>query len=306
MNTGILSNPAPSNGYDAVLAALAPHAAPAEGSLGGTTPSVHNRVKQTFINPVATYPFIARKWKANWEQSFHEGDLMFVFTGRGATTDAAEAVHTRRHTVLANLPVLNHIMRLAHNGDTDYEKFKEPESWAFIGVMRNSSAASGLQPRGVRPRGGNALVPDRIINIDVRGATRMFNYWQNARAGSHLWLAWRELTMGGEYARCANSMATGRPLKRNREGNVDEFAPTCWQLLPITDNAHNNDYRPLKVWWSEQTIAARQYRRPICAGWVFQGIGAGEVSDNAVAIRKATQISENRFRLPMVNAFLHV
>ena len=85
MNEAILRNPAPDNGYDAVMAALAPHAAPREGSLGGTDPSVHNRVKQTFINPVATYPFIAARWKEGWEQSFHPGDLMFAFSGEGAS-----------------------------------------------------------------------------------------------------------------------------------------------------------------------------------------------------------------------------
>ena len=163
------------------------------------------------------------------------------------------------------------------------------------------------------PRGGNALVPDRIINIDVRGATRMFNYWQNARAGSHLWLAWRELHMDRYYSWKADSMATGRP-KRPREGeqqNIPEnvHAP-CWQLLPMAgytpEENEQSDYRPLKVWWAEQYLMSRRYKRPICAGWVFQGVGTGEVSNNAVAIRKATQISENRFKLPMVNAFLHV
>lgn len=354
MNTGFLTNPAPDNGYDAVLAALAPHAAPAEGTLGGTTPSVHNRVKQTFINPVATYPFIARKWTQGWEQSFHAGDLMFIFTGRGTDQSDEVLVHTRRHSVLANLPVLNHIMRLALQGDVDFQKFKHPESWTFIGVMRNSSAASGLNPRDIGPRGGNALAPDRIINIDVRGSTRMFNYWENARAGAHVWLAWRELNLGSDYSRSLDPMATGVPKRKRGEalkagtrvvyqttagfsaqGQVarssdDEYTiraqgggevtvpadavsaydrHRCWQLLPMTEGrppAHRSDYRELKVWWSEQTIESSDYKRPICAGWVFQGLGAGELSDDAVAIRKATQVGENRFRLPMIHTFLHV
>ena len=365
MNTSILSNPAPSNGYDAVLAALAPQAAPAEGTLGGTTPSVHNKVKQTFINPVATYPFIARKWKMNWEQSFHPGDLMFIFTGRGNENEKDDhVVHTRRHTILANLPTLNEIMRLALT-DPDYERFSIPESWNFIGVMRNSSAASGLNPQDVRPRGGNALVPDRIINIDVRGATRMFNYWENATAGSHLYLAWRELQMGHTYMKSLRQMGSGAP-KRQRDtpfGNGDnvlyrldadgpdatslrgtvqsaiarpdgtvthyvvqdgnntnhtvsadnvrglETRASCWQLLPYSNAAEpggSSAYKPMKVWWSEQSVTALQYKRPICAGWVFQGLGKGELSDSSVAIRKATQLGESRFTLPMVHAFLHV
>lgn len=377
MNTGFLSTPAPSNGYDAVLAALQPHAAPAEGSLGGTTPTVHNRVKQTFINPVASYPFIARKWAHNWEQSFHAGDLMFIFTGRTGERDpdsdldggdTAGMVQTRKHSVLANLPVLNHIMRLAQV-DRTYEQFKNPASWNFIGVMRNSSAASGLNPRVQSKRGGNALVPDRIINIDVRGATRMFNYWEGARAGAHLWLVWRELDFGGSAkARHGESVLGHAPPKRRRhelidngtnvryrnavtgasntgtvmsseqdgagdarsytirpvhsrvdvanipaENVVQEEHSTCWQLLPYsgaaTDDEHGYggvNYKPVKVWWSEQTVESRTYKRPFCVGWVFQGIGAGEVSDSRVAIRKATQLAESRFQLPMIHAFLHV
>jgi len=311
MDTRILSNPAPSNGYDAVLAALQPHAAPAEGSLGGTTPSVHNRVKQTFINPVASYPFIARKWAHGWEQSFHCGDLMFVFTGRGDPSSAFQ-VQTRRHTILANLPVLNHIMRMALHHD-DYKQFQHVESWAFIGVMRNSSAASGMHPNQNSKRGGNAITPDRIINIDVRGATRMFNYWASARAGAHLWLAWRELRLHSIGEEDAGDVM-GHGPKRTRDGDTGPVMEACWQLLPhseglTTDNYGEllgNNYKKLRIWWSEQTVESRKFKRPICVGWVFQGLGSGELSDSSTAIRKATQLAESRFQLPMIHAFLHV
>ena len=359
MNTGLLGDPSPSNGYDAVLAALQPHSAPGEGSLGGTAPSVHNRVKQTFINPVATYPFIARKWSQGWEQSFHCGDLMFVFTGRGASDDTFK-VQTQRHTILANLPVLNHIMRLVKTDD-HYSSFRNLKSWAFIGIMRNSSAASGLNPSQTSKRGGNAITPDRIINIDVRGATRMFNYWESARAGGHLWLAWRELKMSNASGHLDSSVMGHAPKKRQRddligttvnyripeqdpgtgrvlktEGNDYTIQPTgtdggenvtipkgnvffnevetCWQLLPYSEGYSTDsqgevisaNYKPLKIWWSDQTLESRKFKRPLCVGWVFQGIGGGELSDSSSAIRKATQLAESRFQLPMIHAFLHV
>ena len=307
MDTGMLTNPAPSNGYDAVLAALQPHAAPKEGSLGGTTPSVHNRVKQTFINPVATYPFIARKWREGWEQSFHAGDLMFVFTGRG-DEEETDAVHTRRHTLLANLPVLNHVMRMA-TVNPEYEKFSMVNSWQFIGIMRNSAAASGLHPGQNSKRGGNAITPDRIINIDVRGATRMFNYWASARAGGHLWLAWRELTFHGGTAPDKDTVMGHGPTTDG--GNATDQTK-CWQLLPYSDvagahvSASCRDYKKLNIWWSDQTVESREFQRPTCVGWVYQGLGRGELSDSSAAIRKATQLAESRFQLPMIHAFLHV
>ena len=288
MNTGFLSNPAPSNGYDAVLAALAPHSAPAEGSLGGTAPSVHNRVKQTFINPVATYPFIARKWKRGWEQSFHPGDLMFIYTGE-------KNVSTARHSTLANLPVLNTIMRLAHQDDA-FKLFKNPRDWTFIGIMRNSSAASGMHPGQKPQRGGNARSPDRIINIDVRGSTRMFNYWESAQAGKHLMLAWREMTLPGQMP----------DVMKDKHFKEDLKHATVYQLLPYDNHKTESNALHLKVWGNEQIIQSINYLRPICAGWVFQSLGAGELSSSTVAIRMATQLAQDRFRLPMVNAFLHV
>ena len=287
MNTGFLGSPAPSNGYDAVLGALAPHSAPREGSLGGTDPSVHNRVKQTFINPVASYPFIARRWKAGWEQSFHPGDLMFIFTGQ-------DCVQTKRHSTLANLPVLNHIMR-----DKSMKQFHKKHEWTFIGVMRNSSTASNMKAHKQSGRhGGNAAPAERIINIDVRGATRMFNYWTNAAAGQHLRLAWVDMEVD-----------TGNMpdvMKRPPNAKNDSERRSVWQLLPYDKDMPPHLEDNLNVWHNDQIVKSKHYLSPICAGWVFQTIGNGEISSNKLAIRKATQLGENRFCLPIVHVFLNV
>ena len=267
MNTGFLSNPAPNNGYDAVLAALAPRAAPAEGSLGSTAPSVHNRVKQTFINPVATYPFIARKWQLGWEQTFHTGDIMFIFTGTGQ-----QVVRTTRHSILANLPVLNEIMS---SSDEELKKFQNPNEWTMIGIMRNSSAASGLNPRSNVERGGNRVAPDRIINIDVRGSTRMFNYWEDICCGNHLYLAWYTKATDGKKV-----------------------------LLPFQEKARAG-YRPA-LWQNNNSAIGRNTHKRVCVGWLFQGVGAGEASTDKAAIRAAEKVDGCRFKLPMLNAFLKV
>jgi len=185
MNTAFLSNPAPSNGYDAVLGAMAAQAAPAEGSLGNFNASVHNRVKQTFVNPVATYPFLVRPWKQRWEQGFHTADLMFIWKGDDTATKS-------NSVILANLPTLNHIF--TRTDDEALEVFRQPQHWRYIGVMRNSAVASHRLPRisDTQGRGGNQRPAERIINIDVRGSTRMFNYWESASPGEHLHLVWRD------------------------------------------------------------------------------------------------------------------
>jgi hypothetical protein len=351
MDTSILSNPAPSNGYNAVLGAMAAQAAPAEGTMGGFNASVHNRVKQTFVNPVATYPFLVKPWASRWELGFHEGDLMFIFHGDAVTSDSSKMV------VLANLPTLNHIMTM--EGDKKFTQYQDKVNWSFIGVMRNSAVASnrmgGGKHRNSQPRGGNQRPAERIINIDVRGSSRMFNYWENAMPGQRLHLVWREVILNGTYRSVIANPNGSAPsfngegwqvgheggefkvqyfdAKGHREGNALNaaeykelpkdgdatytaapvhrrqqdtypFHNTTWQLLPYSGT--DSDYTNEVIWWNEQIVPSRQMFRPITVGFVFQGIGAGERSDSTVAIRKATQLAEDRFKLPMIHCFVRV
>ena len=352
MNTGFLSNPAPSNGYDAVLGAMQAQAAPSEGSLGNFNPSVHNNVKSTFINPVATYPFLVAPWKHRYELGFHEGDLMFIYTG----TNRKNA--SNRTVVLANLPTLNGIM--ARGIESEFGTREEIPNWQFIGVMRNSAVAAGQRGSHLNSngRGGRRQSAERIINIDVRGATRMFNYWANASPGQHLHLVWREVVVDARHAGLKVN-ETGDPVEhtmkegwnmvtqpgdnkimyhryeKNESGilkkvNVLDYIPTAdpnlvaarnkehlandaaaakplnktiWQLLPYTAG---RNYITDKIWWNRQVIRTPYMMFPITVGFVFQGVGAGERSNNHVAVRKATQRAEDRFKLPMVHCFLHV
>jgi len=354
MNTGFLSNPAPSNGYDAVLGAMQAQAAPSEGSLGNFNPSVHNNVKSTFINPVATYPFLVAPWQGRYELGFHEGDLMFIYTG-----DKRKNASTRT-VVLANLPTLNAIM--ARGEENEYGTRADIKDWEFIGVMRNSAVASGqrgnyLQDEKYRGRGGRRQSAERIINIDVRGATRMFNYWANAGPGQHLHLVWREVVVDARQGQLRvnetgdpvpHTMQDGwnmvtrpgdskimyhryedtngilklvavsdhiprydanhppeddRAQRAHKEAEDKPLSMPIWQLLPYTAG---RNYITDKIWWNRQVIRTPYMMRPITVGFVFQGVGAGERSDNHVAVRKATMRAEDRFKLPMVHCFLHV
>lgn len=298
MNTGFLSNPAPDSGFNAILGALAPQAAPAEGSLAGTSPSVHNRVKQTFINPVATYPFIARRWRNNWEQSFHPGDLMFVFTG-------ASGAVSSRSVVMANLQLLNHIMATEGGGDAMPAEYKNPRRWNYVGVMRNSAVASDRQPQALQAaRGSNRFPAERIINVDVRGSTRVFNYWSNATAGAHLWLRWVQVD-GSVYALPFSANST-HSVKRH----LDEAAETdknqtgrYWQLVPWSSHGHEP---PLHAWTNEQRLTGYGMFRAVRVGYVFQTVGQGEQVTHNAAIKKATQMSCERFKLPVISAFVRV
>jgi hypothetical protein len=89
-----------------------------------------------------------------------------------------------------------------------------------------------------------------------------------------------------------------------RQQDTYPFHNTTWQLLPYSGT--DSDYTNEVIWWNEQIVPSRQMFRPITVGFVFQGIGAGERSDHTVAIRKATQLAEDRFKLPMIHCFVRV
>lgn len=299
MNTGFLRNPAPDSGFNAILGALAPHSAPPEGSLGSTTPSVQNRVKQTFINPVASYPFIVRPWKDRLEQCFHPGDLMFIYTGENANMSS-------KSVIMANLPILNHIMA---GGITDIPPDRRVvDNWSYVGVMRNSATASDRNPRQVAgSRGGNREPAQQIINVDVRGASRMFNYWQYARPASHLFLVWQRFEGGEMQKHLTVAQNYSRKRKVNELHDLEtsgqaEPRAAYWQLIPwdARDKAIDTP------WTNEQLPVMGLYQRAICVGFVFQHIGKGEESNQHLALMKATQMAHERFKLPMIPAFVRV
>lgn len=303
MNTAILSNPGPDSGYNAILGALAPQRAPAEGTLGGTTPSVHNRVKQTFINPVATYPFIVRPWKGRHEQSFHPGDLMFIYKGEEGNTSS-------KSVIMANLPLLNHVMAggCAEDGPHMYKHLRNVDNWSYVGVMRNSATASDRHPQAIhQSRGGNRDPAQRIINVDVRGASRMFNYWAHARPATHLFLVWQRF-VGGKHQKdlhISSNYTRKRKIaeivETEKKGDV-EPKEAYWQLVPWDER----DKTIQTPWTNDQVPVLGLHMRAICVGFVFQHLGQGEVSNHRAAIMRATQMNHERFKLPVIPAFVRV
>jgi hypothetical protein len=89
-----------------------------------------------------------------------------------------------------------------------------------------------------------------------------------------------------------------------KQAQRSPFDDTTWQLLPYSGT--EADYTEEVIWWNPQIVPGRLMHRPITVGFVFQGIGAGERSDQTVAIRKATQLAEDRFKLPMIHCFVRV
>jgi len=91
---------------------------------------------------------------------------------------------------------------------------------------------------------------------------------------------------------------------RDAADTIDLPPRLTYQLVPYTAS---NNFPQHRIFWNEQQrIPMRGFERPIRIGFVFQGVGAGEKSASHIAIRKATQLNETRFKLPMLHCFVRV
>ena len=332
MNEAFLQSTAPSNGLNTVLGNIPASSAPAQGALASMNPSVQNRVKEPMINPVASYPIMCRPWKNSWQHMFHAGDLIFV--------NRADALNQRQNKlqqrfpemVVANLPLLNYLLRTPEptNPPTSSERaLRDMDNWHFLGVMRNDMQVNGTSAYSTNAAKSSKTEAMRLINVDVRGTTRPFNYWQQATVGSHVYLQvvkvdMRTIPDRGDaldtLQNARNSMQqytnTMRQLdaavksapasqRAQKEAERDDYIKThtCTQVIPVTGGNNGDLLTPdLPVQHDTfVTTGIKNNTEPIYVGWLFQHLGAAEVSKNrASCIWNATQFFDDRFKLPVI------
>ena len=336
MQESMLMNPRPSQGYNAVLGNIPASSAPPQGTLAGLRPSVQNNVKEPMVNAVASYPILVQPWSNNMERFLHPGDLIFVYINANDPTNNM-APRRGEPVVVANLPMLNFLIS-CNNGDTTFQKFSDPNHWHLFGVMRNDMQLSrgdlGLNNRYKRYR--------RLINVDVRGATRCFNYWGDADHGSFAYLQWVWMKRKGAQGRHEPALLQHEEFAVLRKAMEDEIE--AWiaeeaaagrvrnrndaivHFTPIADSAYNNfqgrfvlqviprtieaDCHPLFVPLTPQeqmTMFRRQISQrgvPFSVGWCFQNIGSAERVSSATAVMAACNFQEDRFKLPLFNLFV--
>lgn len=153
-------------------------------------PSIHNSVTELQTNSTAAAPLFCRPFTNGYEKEYDEGDILFV-----KKEDAKGAQRNHLH-VVANLPVLNYILRTTRDAKSDgspgRKTYRSVESvlnnWNFFGIMLNDM------------KGGSRY--QRLLNVTVRGRCRVGNMWstdagkhfgnKSVKKGQTLWLGIRE------------------------------------------------------------------------------------------------------------------
>lgn len=136
-------------------------------------PTLHNKVKEPMVNATARAPLFVRPFSRGFEKQYSEGDVLFVRRGdeRASTT----------HNVVANLPVLNHILRTTKDkdGTMKYQTLADfQEDWNYFGILNNDMDTGSKW--------------QRLLNVNVRGRSRVARLWnpKNGRLkrGDCVWI----------------------------------------------------------------------------------------------------------------------
>jgi len=149
-----------------------------------TNPTLHNNVPETMVNSTARAPIFVRPFTRGFEKHYSEGDILFVQRG---DERAAQTLNHGSHNVVANIPVLNHILRTTLVGgtgsDAEQLKYNTVEkvlaNFNYFGIMNNDMDTGSKW--------------QRLLNVNVRGRSRVARMWKppegRLKRGDQLWLA---------------------------------------------------------------------------------------------------------------------
>jgi hypothetical protein len=131
-------------------------------------PTLHNSVPESMVNSTASVPLFVKPYEKGFEKGYSEGDILFVKRG--------EQHRDSRHNEVANLPVLNHMLRTKMKNTVDiagkvtgqervYQDLKTVlESYNYFGIL-NTDMDTGSKWQ-------------RLLNINVRGRSRVARLWK--------------------------------------------------------------------------------------------------------------------------------
>lgn len=149
-----------------------------------SNPTMHNSVPEAMVNSTARAPLFVRPFTRGFEKNYSEGDILFV------QRDDARASST--HNVVANLPVLNHILRSSkvENGENNFEQEYKTiddvlKKWNYFGILNNDMDTGSKW--------------QRLLNVNVRGRSRVARLWapdgnRRLKKGDMLWLGFYKRT----------------------------------------------------------------------------------------------------------------
>lgn len=136
-------------------------------------PTLHNKVPETMVNSTARAPLFVRPFTRGYEKQYSEGDILFVKRG--------DERASRQHFVVANLPVLNYILKTEKDGDRlKYDSLGAIlNDWNYLGILNNDMDTGSKW--------------QRLLNINVRGRSRVARLWApnkgRLRKGDQVWIS---------------------------------------------------------------------------------------------------------------------
>jgi len=147
-------------------------------------PTLHNNVPEPMVNSTARVPLFARPFTRGFEKHYSEGDVLFVQRG---DERSANTTNHGSHNVVANIPVLNYLLRTTNvggtGGDKDNLKYNTVEKvlqhFNYFGILNNDMDTGSKW--------------QRLLNVNVRGRSRVARMWKppngRLKRGDQLWLA---------------------------------------------------------------------------------------------------------------------
>jgi hypothetical protein len=130
-------------------------------------PTLHNSVPESMVNSTASVPLFVRPFSQGFEKGYSEGDILFV--------EKNINLRDTQHNTVANLPVLNHLLRTtmlaATKTSTQKRKYsslkKVLEDFNYFGILNNDMDTGSKW--------------QRLLNINVRGRSRVARLWKPPR-----------------------------------------------------------------------------------------------------------------------------
>ena len=125
-------------------------------------PTLHNSVPESMVNSTASVPLFVKPYEKGFEKGYSEGDILFVKRG--------EQHRDSRHNEVANLPVLNHMLRtkmqeVDGKQERVYKNLKTVlKHYNYFGIL-NTDMDTGSKWQ-------------RLLNINVRGRSRVARLWK--------------------------------------------------------------------------------------------------------------------------------
>jgi len=165
-------------------------------------PTLHNKVPEAMVNGTARAPLFVRPFTRGYEKNYSEGDLLFV--------KKDERSSGAQHHVVANLPVLNYLLR-TETDPVNPEKLlyssldKVLKDWNYYGIFNNDMDTGSKW--------------QRLLNVNVRGRSRVARLWQpergHLRRGDCLWIGFNQRKTGDTIESIPDPNGTRIPLNRN-------------------------------------------------------------------------------------------